>query len=146
MTQQFIELNLEFNAPVGEVFNLLSDHQQMGKILNTSVRRVKDGNPEINGLGSVRRIAPVPLPGVPFEETVTRFEPNRLIEYTVSKGSPIKNHLGRMLFSESGKTTKVKYTIQFESKLPIPFSGKVISVVLKQLLKVGLGKVEKQYK
>ena len=145
MTQQFIELNLEFNAPVDEVFNLLSDHQQMGKILNTSVRRVKDGDPQLNGLGSVRRIAPVPLPGVPFEETVTRFEPNRLIEYTVSKGSPIKNHLGRMVFTEADQKTKLQYTIQFESKLPLPFSGTVIRVVLEQLLKAGLGKVEKRY-
>lgn len=63
-----------------------------------------------NGLGSVRRI--YALPGVAFEESVVRFEPNQLMEYTVSKGSPIKKHRGRMEFAEDQGKTRLTYSTE----------------------------------
>ncbi len=147
MSHQFIQLDMEFNAPVEEVFSILSNHEQFGKILNTRVKRVKDGQKDINGLGSVRRISPIPLP-LPlgeFEETVTGFTPNKLVEYTITRGSPLKNHLGRMLFQGINGKTQLHYTIQFETKLPLPFSGSIIRLGLEQLMTFGLKKVARRY-
>ncbi|HEX4938913.1 MAG TPA: SRPBCC family protein, partial [Candidatus Kapabacteria bacterium] len=132
-----------FNAPVSEVFAQLSDHEKMGEVLGAKVKRVKDGKGNVNGVGSVRRITPVPL--ADFEETVTAFEPNKLIEYTVTKGSPIKNHLGRMVFSESNGKTHLHYTIQFDMKLPIPLSGLLMKTILEKLILSGLQKFGKRY-
>jgi uncharacterized protein YndB with AHSA1/START domain len=143
MSSQFIQMNVEFNAPVAEIFGTLSDHESMGTILNANVKRVKDGQGDVNGVGSIRRITPLPFAG--FEETVTAFEPNKLVEYTVTKGSPIKNHLGRMVFSEHDGKTKLHYTIQFEPKVPIPFSGLIIKTALEKVLLSGLHKLAKQY-
>ena len=143
MSSQFLQMNVEFNAPVSEVFSQLSDHENMGKVLGAKVVRIKDGQQDINGVGSVRRIIPLPFAG--FEETVTAFEPNKLVEYTISKGSPLKNHLGRMVFSESHGKTKLHYTIQFEPKLPIPLSGLIVKAALEKVLLSSLQKFAAQY-
>lgn len=143
MAKNYVQMNVTFNAPVSVVFGELSDHEKMGKILGAKVKRVKDGKGNVNGIGSVRRLTPVPL--ADFEETVTGFEPNKLIEYTVTKGSPIKNHLGRMVFSESNGKTHLHYTIQFDMKVGIPFSGFVLKNVLEKVITVGLNKLAKSY-
>ena len=143
MAKNFIQMNETFNAPVSTVFAELSDHEKMGKVLGAKVKRVKDGKGNVNGIGSVRRLTPVPL--ADFEETVTGFEPNKLIEYTVTKGSPIKNHLGRMVFSESNGKTHLHYTIQFDMKLGIPFTGFLLKTVLEKVISSGLHKLAKSY-
>lgn len=143
MAKNFIQMNETFNAPVSTVFAELSDHEKMGKVLGAKVKRIKDGKGDVNGIGSVRRLTPVPL--ADFEETVTGFEPNKLIEYTVTKGSPIKNHLGRMVFSESNGKTHLHYTIQFDMKLGIPFTGFLLKTVLEKVISSGLHKLAKSY-
>ena len=143
MSSQFIQMNVDFNAPVETVFAQLSDHENMGDILNAKVKRVKDGEGNLNGVGSVRRITPLPL--AEFEETVTAFEQNKLVEYTITKGTPLKNHLGRMVFSESEGKTKLHYTIQFEPKLPIPLTGLIVKTALEKIILSGLHKLAKQY-
>ncbi|HVL00616.1 MAG TPA: SRPBCC family protein [Dongiaceae bacterium] len=143
MASQFIQMNVTFNAPVSTVFAELSDHEKMGKVLGAKVKRIKDGKGAVNGVGSVRLITPVPLAG--FEETVTAFEPNKLIEYTVTKGSPLKNHLGRMVFSESNGKTQLHYTIQFELKFPIPLGGLLLKTALEKVILSGLHKLNKRF-
>ncbi len=117
-----IEIRQSFKAPVETVFNLLSDHESFGKVLATNIKRVKDSPDENkNGVGSVRRIRSFPLP--PFEETIVTFEPNALIEYVISKGSPIKDHKGRMQFSQKNGKTRLYYSIDFKPRLPFIFMG-----------------------
>ncbi len=56
--------------------------------------------------------------------------------------SPIKNHLGRIRFSETPDgQTQLNYTITFEDI--VPFSGKVVSVALEQGLRRGIKRVPK---
>ncbi|MCP4346343.1 MAG: redoxin domain-containing protein, partial [Desulfobacterales bacterium] len=102
--KQNIIVTQVFNAPVETIFSTLTDHEEFGRIFNAKVKRVIDSRDDNkNGLGSVRRIHAFPAPA--FEESVITFEPNQLMEYKVSKGSPIKNHRGRMEFTDDqGKT------------------------------------------
>lgn len=143
MAKNIIQMNVAFNAPVETVFAELSDHEKMGKVLGAKVKRIKEGKNSTNGVGSIRRLTPVPL--ADFEETVTGFEPNKLIEYTVTKGSPIKNHLGRMVFSEANGKTHLHYTIQFDMKLGIPFTGLILKTVLEKVITSGLHKLARTY-
>lgn len=147
MAKNYIQMNVAFNAPVATVFAELSDHEKMGAVLGANIKRVKDGKDSINGVGSVRRIslAPLPLPLTCIEETVTGFEPGKLIEYTVSKGGPLKNHLGRLVFSESNGKTHLHYTIQFDMKVGIPFTGFLLKTVLEKVVSSGLHKLADQY-
>jgi hypothetical protein len=93
----------------------------------------------VNGLGSVRKINIGPLPS--FEETITGFEENRFIEYKITKGSPIKNHVGTLNFSETGTGCVLDYEIKLESK--IPFTTGIIKSALKQGISKGIGKYAK---
>lgn len=120
MSRQHIEIRQSFNASVETIFNILSDHESFGKVMAKKVRRIVDSQEENkNGVGSVRRVSSFPVPA--FEETVITFEPNSLMEYVVSKGSPIKNHKGRMEFSGEGDKTVLCYFIDFEPKRPFMF-------------------------
>lgn len=117
MTISTIRMKQEFNAPISQVFSTLSDHETFGKICGIRMIRTTDGADGANGLGSVREIKIGILPG--FEETITEFKPDEFIQYKITKGSPIKNHVGELRFSEAAGKTTLDYTIELESKIPL---------------------------
>ncbi len=133
-----IDIDVTFRRSVAELFALLSDHEKLGPVLGARIRRIHDGQGHVNGLGSVRLLHIGPLPS--FEETVTAFRPDELIEYRISRGTPLKNHKGTMRFSitpEGG--SRLHYTIEFESKVPL--LGPVIRAGLETGLRKGLAKL-----
>ena len=144
MSRQHIEIQQSFNAPVETIFNILTDHESFGKVIATKIRRVvasKEKNK--NGVGSVRRIFSFPVPA--FEETVITFKPNSLMEYVVSKGSPIKNHNGRMEFSEKGGKTKLSYFIDFDPRLVFTPLGTVLKSAIEKPIRQSLEKLSNHY-
>ena len=144
MGGQLIKITQLFNAPVDTIFSLLTGHDSFGQVINTKIKRVVDSHDENkNWLGSVRRINAFPAPA--FEETVITFEPNQLMEYVVSKGSPIKNHKGRMEFSDEQGKTRLNYTIAFEPKLPFLFFGSFLKKAIEKPIRDGLKRLADQY-
>jgi len=139
MTQKTITIHEKFNAPITDVFGVLSNHEKFGEICGISMKRTKDGADGLNGLGSIRAIKIGILPS--FEETITGFIPNEFIEYKITRGSPIKNHVGTLKFSEQNNQTVLDYTIKLESK--IPFTTSVIKNVLQSGISKGLRKYAK---
>ncbi|OUS29303.1 hypothetical protein A9Q99_09340 [Gammaproteobacteria bacterium 45_16_T64] len=144
MSVQNITLIKEFNAPIDTVFEALTDHATFGELMSTPITRIVDSESDsVNGVGSIRSIK---LPLAPlFEETVVSYEKNKLMEYTISKGSPIKNHMGRMTFTDNDGKTKLHYTIQLEPKLPIPFLGSIIKLGLEKSISSALDKLASRY-
>ena len=108
----------DFDQPPDRLFAYLSEHEHLGDLFGMRVERVRDGeNGERNGVGSVRRLSFGGM--LPVEETITAFEPNRRIEYRITKGSPLRDHRGEMLFSERpGGGTHLRYEIEFGGKFP----------------------------
>ena len=142
---QRIEFKQRFHAPIQQVFNDMTDHAAFGRLLRVKIRRIKDGaDPQYpNGLGSVRRISP---PGLPvFEETVIRFDANRRMDYTITKGSPIKNHRGTLQFRADGNGTQLEYTIRFEPKLGIPFLGKALEFLVGTPIQRAIKQLARRY-
>lgn len=137
MSVQTIRMVQVFDAPVDQVFSTLGDHETFGKICGISMKRIKDGADGANGLGSIRRINIGPLPS--FEETITDYKENELIEYRISQGSPIKNHLGTLRFSQQGEKTLLNYTIELESKIPLTTG------LIKKALENGISKGLRSY-
>ena len=125
MAQHTIEFRLTINAAPEKVFDFFADHESFGRIWPGKTRRIREssepGHP--NGVGSVREIRVGPTR---FEETQTVYDrPNR-IEYTVTRGSPIKNHLGQIQLSKNTDGgTDIDYRITFEPKIPL--TGKLIA-------------------
>ena len=135
-----IEIDETFDVPRNKVFALFADHHRFGKMIGAPVKRIKDSDQaDPNGIGSVRKIGVGPLS---LEETVLSFEPGSLIEYAITSLSPIKNHLGRIRFSDTQEgQTRVQYTITFDDI--VPFSGKVVSSALEHGLRRGIRQVPK---
>ncbi|MFO0694024.1 MAG: SRPBCC family protein [Polyangiales bacterium] len=135
-----VEIHQDFPQPLSQVFADLADHEKLGRILGAPMTRLVDGSGEggVNGLGSVRRVGP---PVLGFEETVVGWKKDELIEYTVSKGGPIKNHLGRMIFRATPNGCHLHYVITFDSK--IPFAGPAIRNVLQKAASEALARYAK---
>lgn len=129
-----IQLAHDSRLPLAQLFARLSDHNQLSSVLGAPVRRIRDGKAETNGVGSVRQIGPALLG---LEETVTASVPNQSIEYRITRGGfPLKNHLGQLAFSETAKGSRVEWTIEFDSALPLV--GGLIRFALNQGIGRGL--------
>ena len=123
-----------------KLFDFLSDHENLELIFAPAkIQRIKEGKDSPNGVGSTRNMKILIAPA--FHETVTRVVPNELIEYTITKGSPLKNHKGVMRFSDTGTGgSRLDYTIEFEGKLPL--IGPIIKAGLDQGIRRGLNKLK----
>jgi uncharacterized protein YndB with AHSA1/START domain len=115
---QQILVERDFDQPPDRLFDFLSEHENLGDLFGMRVERVRDGeNGERNGVGSVRKLSFSGL--LPVEETITASEPGKRIEYKITKGSPLKDHRGEMVFSERpGGGTHLRYEIVFGGKFP----------------------------
>ncbi|HDZ36799.1 MAG TPA: SRPBCC family protein [Marinobacter sp.] len=138
MATHTFEIDETFDVPRGKVFALFADHRRFGKILGAPVKRIKDSNQaDPNGLGSVRWLG---LGPIGLEETITVFEPDSLIEYTITSFSPIRNHLGCIRFEETPEGhTRVRYRIAFDDI--VPFTGKLVSSCLEWAIRRGVRQV-----
>lgn len=116
MAHQTISIVQDFPQPLSAVFAYLSHHDNLGRVFGVPVARIKEGSDAPDGVGSVRRLGAVPIA---VEETVTKAEPDRLIEYHITKGGFMKHHLGVMRFSANGSGTRLDYTIEIESAIPL---------------------------
>ncbi|MCW2778073.1 MAG: hypothetical protein JWN17_1798 [Frankiales bacterium] len=124
--------------PPARVFAFLAEHENLGPVLGATVRRVRDGATERNGVGSVREIRVGVLP--PFEETVTAVVPDRSIDYRITKGSPLKGHAGHLDVAQRGAGSRVRWTIDFGA--PVPGLAAVIGAVLTMRVRAGLKAVD----
>lgn len=136
MAHHTVEVVHASARPVEELFAELADHERLGNVFGVPVRRVRDGEGEPNGVGSVRRMGVGPLR---LEETVTAIEPQRLIEYRITRGAgPVRNHRGRLEFSSVGTGSRVIWTIDYDS---LPIVGTALQTVLARIIKRGLGRL-----
>ncbi len=135
---QRIDIEMEFRRPVGELFALLSDHEKLGPVLGAKIKRTREGTDSPNGLGSVRTLRIGPLPS--FDETVTAFRKDELIEYRITRGTPLRNHRGEMRFSSTpAGGSRLHYTIEFRAALPLV--GPLVRAALDAGIRKGLAKL-----
>lgn len=107
---------IRVRAPVSRVFSFLSVHENFVKAYGSTCSVIKEGEGFRDGPGSVRSCLPWPLT---FEETIVESEKDSKIVYTISKGGPVKNHLGTLAFSPTPDGgTEIDYTISFDPRIP----------------------------
>lgn len=138
-----IQVKQEFNAPVDQVFDLLSKHATYNiAFAPVQVVRVKDStDPERpDGLGSIRRMGFGPIK--PIQEQITLVDVNKRIEYKLINNPLIKHHLGMIEFTElASNKTRVDYTIELQARAP--FVSKLILAQLKLAITLGFKKLAK---
>ncbi|WP_206490896.1 SRPBCC family protein [Rhodococcus sp. KRD162] len=112
-----VHVTHRFVSPPEVVFAVLAEHENLGPLFMAKIDRVRDGDTTRNGVGSTRRLKLGPLPA--FEETTTTSEPNSLIEYRITKGSPLRGHWGRQRLTPTPDGgTELDYTIGFDAPIP----------------------------
>ena len=131
----------DFDAPVERLYAYLSEHSNMKTLFGIDVERIREGDTEPNGVGSVRKLSMKGL--MPFEETITEAVPNERIEYRITKGTPLRDHLGVMVFSSTGEgRSHLDYTINLDA--PVPGLATAIAAGLSRSLRRGFPKVAKE--
>ena len=118
-----IHVNVEINAPIGRVFDALSDHETFFR--SSFIQRcvvTRPGKDEKNGLGAVREIDAL---GQHFVEEVVRFDRPRRFDYivrSVTRGGrriPLEHELGWLELTEAGKKTRVVWRSRFRIAIPV---------------------------
>lgn len=137
---QRVHVTHDFTSDPVTIFEKLSEHENLGAVFAAKITRVCDGTDGTrNGVGSTRSLKPLGLPPA-FNETVTKSEPNSLIEYKISKGSPIRNHVGtQRLTPNADGGTHLDYTIDFDS--PVPGLAAFIRIALQRVVGKGIPKL-----
>lgn len=135
-----IELTEQLPFPREKVFELLADHNRLGTLVGLPIKRIRDSDQaDPNGTGSVRWIGVGP---VGFEETILTFEPDHLIEYSVTSFSAFRNHAARIRLSElPGIGTRIHYMVEFDET--IPYTGRTLEAATKRVLKRGIKRLHK---
>jgi uncharacterized protein YndB with AHSA1/START domain len=137
---QRIEIKEHFPLSVEQLFGHLEVHENLAAIFfPMKVSTVRYGTDQPYGVGSVRKLEVFPVP--PFEETITKYAPNELIEYTITKGSPLTHHKGVMQFKEENGGASLFYSIEFDSDIPL--LAMVVKIALEAGIKNGLSKLKK---
>jgi uncharacterized protein YndB with AHSA1/START domain len=114
-----IKIYQEFDAPVDRVWEAFNDHVSFGRMMGQKVERIVDSpdTNNINGVGSVRLMK---LPTGPFQETIVKSEKPGLIEYKITKGTPLHHHYGTIKFTSlADNKCAVDYSIELGSKIPL---------------------------
>jgi len=133
---QRLIFNQNFTLPRDQVFAYFAEHENLGPMFGAKIKRLNDGTDgQRNGVGSVRQLRVGPTP--PFEETITEVEPDKRIVYKITKGSPLRNHRGEMLFTDNGQGgTHLRYEIAFTGA--VPGLGAIVAAGLKRNIAKGL--------
>jgi len=138
MRAHHVKVEHRFTKPPERIFAYLAEHENLAEIFGAKITRLRDGEVERNGVGSVRRLQIGPAP--PFEETVTEFVPSERIVYKITKGSPLRGHVGVMSFAPDGDGTRFLYDIRLASA--IPGLAALVRLSLTRSINQGLAKVE----
>jgi Polyketide cyclase / dehydrase and lipid transport len=109
------------SAPLGTVFEVLSDHRRYTDFLPVrSARLEREGVPAPNGVGAVRALR---LIGPPIREEVTVYEPPRRFAYKLLSGLPMRDYHAEVVLAEGpGGSTNVIYRVSTGLALPAPDS------------------------
>ncbi len=140
MRAHHVQVEHDFAKPPQRIFSYLAEHENLAEVFGAKVTRLRDGEDgERNGVGSVRQLQIGPLP--PFEETVTEFVPFERIVYRITKGSPLRGHLGVMSFAPASTGTRFVYDIRLAS--PVPGLALLVRTVLTRSITRSLANVER---
>jgi len=136
-----VHVEHRFEKPPTRIFAYLAEHENLAEAFGADVTRLRDADgPERNGVGSVRRLRVGPAPA--FEETITEFVPSERIVYRITRGSPMRGHVGVMTFEPDGAGTRFVYDIRLSS--PIPGLALLVKASLTRSITRSLATVERE--
>ncbi len=139
MRAHHVHIEHDFGKPPERIFAHLAEHENLAEVFGAKVIRLRDGEGERNGVGSVRQLKIGPL--APFEETVTEFVAPQRIVYRITRGGPLRGHVGTMTFTPADGGTRFVYDIRIAS--PIPGVAPIVRAALTRSISQALPAIER---
>ncbi|QUJ69287.1 SRPBCC family protein (plasmid) [Photobacterium sp. GJ3] len=134
MPAHTISLEQSAQAPKEVLFQLLTDHQNLGRFFDGTYHLVKPGFPMPNGIGAIRRVSAGPFS---FDEKVIDYKENEHLHYRIVKGGPLQEHGGWIqIQSLNAVTSKIQYRISFSPK--VKGTGWIIKLLLEKSIRRAL--------
>jgi uncharacterized protein YndB with AHSA1/START domain len=132
-------------APVGDVFEMLTDHAGYTRFRGVKgAERFREGEPDPNGVGAMRRIK---IPPVWFEEEILVFERPSRMDYVIRKANfPLEHESGSIEIDGDDTRAHVVWTSTLS--VPTRFASGALTAVGAFAVKTGfermLADVDKQ--
>ena len=122
----YVENEIWIDADADKVWQAITNHSGIGQWCLFKGSLLKPGEQDSNGLGAIRQLKGL---GLTITEEVTEWQAPLRYSYRLTAGAPVKDHRGDvMLFPERGGT-RVRWAIQFRSKIPL--GGGITALLLK---------------
>ncbi len=135
----YVENEVWIAAPPEAVWPVITDHAAMGDWMPFKGKLLRTGEDDHNGKGALRELKGM---GMKIVEEVTQWRFEKSYTYRLTGGAPVKNHRGDVTLTEENGGTRVRWSIQFKSK--IPGAGKIIATALKLTFKKALLTLKKR--
>ena len=132
MSVKSVNVSINIDASIDDVFQRLSDHGAYGRFPNVPAARLTQaGKEEENGKGATREVTLKTCGFLPikFIEDITVYEKPNVFKYRVKSArynlglftmdAGIIHHLGRLSFSEEKGRTTVRWVSKFEMTWPL---------------------------
>ncbi len=118
------------SAPPEAVWPLLGEAERWREwTFVTRSDRVRDGHPDPDGVGAVRRFTRF---GVGSREEVLAFEPPHHLAYRILSGFPVRNYRADVTLEEDGGGTRITWTGTYDERWP--GTAGVLGVVLGRMM------------
>ena len=129
-----IVVDKTLTAPIDDVFGLLSDHAGYTRFRGfTKAELVREGTPDRNGVGALRRLVAGPLR---FTEEITAFERPARMDYLIREVNlPLEHDGGSIELAPDGAGTRVHWISVFT--MPVPVVGGATAAGLAVALRQG---------
>ena len=137
--EPYVEVEIDINAPVAQVWRHLTDHAGMGQWSLFTGRILRPGRVDPNGMGCIRELS---APAVRITEEITAWEERSHYSYKLLSGAPFSKHRGDVSVVEYNGRSRVRWAIRFESW--IPFTGKITAWALALVFRRALRKLKAQ--
>lgn len=106
-----------FEAPRNVVYQIFADREGYSEFLPFTVKLVRPGATERQGVGAVHRIGVGPV-GV--KEEIIELVDGERIQYRVVGGLPVRSHIGTITLTDHPRGTAVHYSMESTPLIPVP--------------------------
>ena len=138
-----IEHRIKINAPVDEVWDAITDQDNMAQWIGFDPVTVrKEGWTQRHGAGSERLMQGPRGVGQVVEQVIAT-SPQQSLRYRVIEGSPLTCHQGEITLKQSGAQTELHWSIRFRPK--VTGTGALLQKVLQARLRTMLDEHLKPY-
>jgi len=139
-TEPYVENEIVINAPLQDTWNRLIDHDTFGDWSPFSTKVVRGGTDTRNGPGCMRELKAFGIPRL--TEEIVDWDEGKHYAYRVRTGAPFRWHRGDFFLSEENGATRVRWTIRFESRIPL--IGRTAAWLLQKIFGRALKKLKSQ--